>query len=87
VQSIAEVTAARPPIQIGLFFSAFSLMTVLMRPLLGWALDRFGRRPFFANAAVLALCAGVLGVWLRLPAVSLGTREIGVSGNGSAEEE
>ena len=33
-------------IQIGLFFSVFSLMTVLLRPIVGVALDRFGRRPF-----------------------------------------
>ena len=33
-------------VQIGLFFSAFSLMTVLLRPLVGAALDRYGRRPF-----------------------------------------
>jgi len=33
-------------VQIGLFFSAFSLMTVLLRPLVGIGLDRFGRRPF-----------------------------------------
>jgi len=33
-------------VQICLFFSVFSLMTVLIRPIVGTALDRFGRRPF-----------------------------------------
>lgn len=34
-------------VQIGLFFSAFSLTAVLLRPIVGLALDRYGRRPFF----------------------------------------
>ena len=34
-------------VQIGLFFSVFSLMTVLLRPVVGAWLDRYGRRPFF----------------------------------------
>lgn len=45
-------------VQIGLFFSAFSLMIVLLRPLVGAWLDRYGRRPFFL--------AGMLGYGLTM---------------------
>lgn len=34
-------------LQIGLFFSVFFFMTVVLRPLVGGWLDRFGRRAFF----------------------------------------
>lgn len=32
---------------IGALFSVFSLMTLVLRPLVGYSLDRWGRRPFF----------------------------------------
>lgn len=37
---------------IGLFFSVFFFMTVLLRPLVGVGLDRRGRRPFFLAGLV-----------------------------------
>jgi MFS family permease len=45
-------------VQVGLFFSAFSAMSVLLRPLVGAALDRYGRQPFFL--------AGLLGYTLTM---------------------
>lgn len=39
-------------VEIGLFFSAFSFMTVLLRPMVGWGLDRYGRRWFFLSGLV-----------------------------------
>jgi len=47
-------------LEIGLIFSAFSVMTILMRPPVGWALDRFGRRPFYTS--------GMLGYALTMVA-------------------
>ncbi|NIM92618.1 MAG: MFS transporter [Anaerolineales bacterium] len=34
-------------LEIGVFFAAFSVIPVIVRPFLGRALDRWGRRPFF----------------------------------------
>jgi MFS family permease len=50
-------------LQIGLFFSAFSLMVVVLRPLVGTALDHYGRRPFFL--------AGLLGYALTMTTFAL----------------
>lgn len=47
-------------VEIGLLFSVFSLMTVLMRPLVGTGLDRWGRRWFFI-AGLAAYGLSMLG--------------------------
>ena len=47
-------------LQIGLFFSVFFFMTVVLRPLVGSWLDRFGRRTFFI--------AGLAGYTLSMTA-------------------
>lgn len=39
-------------IQIGLFFSAFSIMTLVLRPVIGWAVDHYGRRFFVISGLV-----------------------------------
>ena len=57
-------------VEIGLFFSVFSLMTVLLRPLVGWGLDRFGRRTFFL--------LGLLGYALAMGSFALIDRIWGI---------
>ncbi len=56
-------------IEVGAFFSAFSIVPVIVRPLLGRALDRWGRRPFllagFAGYLAAVLAFGfATSVWM-----------------------
>jgi DHA1 family multidrug resistance protein-like MFS transporter len=51
-------------VQIGLFFSVFSFAVVLLRPVVGAGLDRYGRRPFvLTGLAGYALSMFLFGLW------------------------
>jgi MFS family permease len=58
------------PVEIGLFFSVFFLMLVVLRPIIGAGLDRLGRRPFFI--------AGVLGYTAAMTAFAFSNQTTGI---------
>ena len=46
-------------VQVGALFSIYALMTLIMRPLVGPAMDRYGRRNFFIAGLALQLASNV----------------------------
>jgi MFS family permease len=67
-------------VQIGLFFSVFSLMMVLLRPLVGAGLDRYGRRPFaLAGLAGYAVSMFTFALWGQVWGVVLARAVQGIA--------
>jgi MFS family permease len=39
--------------EVGLVFASYPVASILLRPIVGWSSDRFGRRPLLIGGAVL----------------------------------
>jgi MFS family permease len=52
--------------EVGLVFASYAIASLVLRPIVGWASDRFGRRPLLIGGAALT----VLGLLLHLVAAN-----------------
>lgn len=66
----------------GLAFGAFAGAALVMRPVVGWAADRFGRRPLLIGGAVLSVAA--LALHLAVDSLALFVVARGLLGVGEA---
>ena len=70
------------PAGAGLAFGAFAAAALLMRPVVGWAADRFGRRPILIGGALVTV--GALALHLAVDSLAMFVVARGVLGVGEA---
>ena len=68
VPQFAERQLGLSPAEMGVAIAAFSVASLVARPLVGWSTDRYGRRPALVSGAALSIVA----LLLHLAATSLG---------------
>ena len=68
--------------QIGLIIGAFAASSMVLKPLAGWAADRWGRKPVLLAGAMLFLVAPLLYPWSRTVGALLGVRLLHGAGMG-----
>ena len=70
------------PAGAGVAFGAFAGAALLVRPVVGWGADRFGRRPFLIGGALVAVAA--LALHLAVDSLAMFVLARGVLGVGEA---
>jgi len=73
VPQFAEQQLRATPAEVGIAIAAFSVASLLMRPIVGWSTDRFGRRPALllgpaVTILALLLHVGASTLWLLVAA-------------------
>ena len=68
VPQFAERQLGLSPAEMGVAIAAFSVASLVARPIVGWSTDRFGRRPALVSGAALS----VVALLLHLAASSIG---------------
>ncbi len=62
--------------QVGIAMASFSIAALLMRPVVGWATDRFGRRPLLIGGALITVAALLLHVLATTLPVFIAARSL-----------
>lgn len=55
-------------VDVGVVFGSYAIASLVLRPVVGWSSDRFGRRPLLVGGSILT----VVGMLLHLAATSIG---------------
>lgn len=55
-------------VDVGVVFGSYAIASLVLRPVVGWSSDRFGRRPLLVGGSILT----VVGMLLHLAATNIG---------------
>jgi predicted MFS family arabinose efflux permease len=76
VPQFAQRQLRLSPAEVGLAIAMFSVASLVVRPIVGWSADRFGRRPGLIGGAIVTVVALVLHVFASSLGVLVAARAL-----------